>query len=144
VLALAYALPHAWWMFGVSLAFPGDSAELEFAFERTWFAVYNVVATGLVLLGATGVVAVESSRVTGRRRRLLIMMLFAATVLLLLRGALGLVSVLIALAGAGVLQEPVADQSVSAFALLWEAWFLAMGGTLLSTALRHRDRVPRR
>jgi hypothetical protein len=125
-LALLYVLPHLWWMFGVPLGFPGDSADFERAFDRGWFAAYNVITTVLVTLGAAGVVSLE----TRFSRPVVEMLVRIGAILLLLRGALGLFSMIPCLF----------NTEFVAASLYWELWFVVTGLVFFQSANSYRRR----
>jgi hypothetical protein len=125
-LALLYVLPHLWWMFGVSLGFPGNSAEFAQAFERTWFVVYNVITTVLVVLGAAGVVSLDIRSSTS----VVAMLVRVGAILLLVRGALGLFSMI-----PGIFQAEFLTASI-----FWELWFVVTGLVFFQSANSYRRR----
>lgn len=126
LLAALYAVPHVWWMFGVSTAFPGESADLEGAFQRTWFVVYNLITTGLVLGGAAAITALERRWTLLWRRPLRLLVLIGA-ILLLLRGGLGMLTSVTTLGSS--------DSELVPFALAWELWFV-LSGVLYAVVFR--------
>jgi hypothetical protein len=137
ILALLYVLPHLWWMFGVSLGFPGDSAVFDGAFDRTWFVVYNVIATVLVIFGAAAVVSLS----TRFSKPGIATLVRVGAILLLLRGGLGLLSVLLGLTARWLAWVPQPfDTELGTASLFWEIWFVVTGIVFFhSTTSRRPD-----
>jgi hypothetical protein len=138
-MALIYACPHIWWLFGVSFGFPGSSEELETAFERTWFVVYNVFTTMLVLGSAFVAIALERDRLIAGTRRLASVLILVGAALLLLRGGLGFLSTLLSLVDIRLFDDQSTNGSgVLLAALFWEGWFVVTG--MLFTLVVRRQR----
>ena len=123
--SLVFAAPHFYWALGGRAGLGAQAAAANAALEQSWFAIYNLAAGCLGILGAL-VGAVLATTWGGRRVRLrLLVVATIACVVLLLRGALGLTLLL-----AGT----VDDQAPVLVAI--EPWFvlggLAFGGMALS------------
>ena len=135
ILALLYVLPHLWWMFGISLGFPGDSADFDVAFDRTWFVLYNGITTALVALSAAAVVSLD----TCYSRPVVAQVVRVGAILLLLRGGLGVFSMLAGFATSLFSWAPAfLDTEVVAASLIWEFWFVITGLVFFRCTRSHR------
>lgn len=128
--SLVFAAPHFYWALGGRAGLGAQAAAADVALQQSWFAIYNLAAGGLGVLGAV-VGVVVATRWGGRRvHRWLLVAATVASVVLLLRGALGLT-----LLGAGVLSGTF-DGQTPVVLLAIEPWFalggLAFGGMALS------------
>lgn len=135
VWSVVFAAPHLYWAAGGRAGLGSQAAAADAALEQTWFAVYNLAAGVLGVLGG-GVAVVLARQWAGRRSRRL---LLGATVLaagaLLLRGVLGIALLAIDL-GAGVL-----DGQTPPILLAIEPWFV-LGGLTFGLMAREQ-RGPR-
>lgn len=130
LLAILYGAPHVWWLFGVPAGFPGDPNELHGAFQRTWFVIYNLITTAMVLAGAVMVTLLEERRASHLRRALWLLVLVGA-VLLLTRGVLGILT--------SVPYPGSPANEVVPAALAWEIWFILSGSLYALVALRSKQ-----
>lgn len=129
VLAALYGMPHVWWLFGFSPGFPGDSDELHGAFRRTWFVIYNLITTVMVLAGAAAVTLLEKYR-SFLWRRVLWLLVFVGAILLLSRAVLGIMT---------TVPYPGSPASeVAPAAVMWEIWFVLSGALYALVAWRNR------
>ncbi len=128
--SLGFAAPHFYWALGGRAGLGVQAAAADAALQQSWFAIYNLAAGCLGILGA--VVAVALATMWGGRRvpRWLLVAATVACIVLLLRGALGLT-----LLGASVLSGTF-DEQAPLVLLAIEPWFvlggLAFGGMALS------------
>lgn len=132
--SLVFAAPHFSWALGGRAGLGGQAAAAEAALEQSWFAVYNLAAGILGIVGAA-VGIVLATTVGGRRvRRWLLVAATVACVVLLLRGVLG-----VALLGVAALTGEL-DEQTPLVLLAIEPWFvlggLAFGGLVRSSSRR--------
>lgn len=128
--SLVFAAPHFYWAMGGRAGLGAQAAAADAALQQGWFAVYNLAAGCLGILGAV-VGAVLATMWGGRRvHRWLLVAATIPCVVLFLRGALGLT-----LLGASVLSGTF-DEQAPLVLLAIEPWFvlggLAFGGMTLS------------
>lgn len=128
--SLVFAAPHFYWALGGRAGLGAQAAAADAALQQGWFAIYNLAAGCLGILGAV-VGAVIATKLGGRRaHRWLLVAATVACVVLLLRGALGLT-----LLGGSALSGTF-DKQAPLVLLAIEPWFvlggLAFGGMVLS------------
>lgn len=94
--SLVFAAPHFYWAAGGRAGLGAQAAAADVALAQAGFAVYNLAAGTLGILGA--ILAVGLARRWGSPgvRRWLLRLAVAAAVLLLVRGALGIALLLVA------------------------------------------------
>lgn len=131
----SFGFVHFYWGLGGRIGL-GDSGTADVAFERAWFAWFNMIAGVACLLAA--VLALAIARGWGRfpSDRLLRGGLWTATALLLTRGVLGI--------GQLVLSQRTEAEEVSPVLALYDPWFV-LGGLLfglLAWRTRRGGRAP--
>lgn len=128
--SLVFAAPHFYWALGGRAGLGPQAAAADVALQQTWFAVYNLAAGGLGIVGAIVALALAMDWGGHGVRRWLLIAAVAACAILLLRGALGLT-----LLGVSLLDRTF-DEQAPAVLLAIEPWFVlggvAYGGMALS------------
>jgi hypothetical protein len=133
--ALGFALPHVWWLFGVSWAFPGDFSEISSQSKAQALGDWVIVMFAIVFALLPFALVTPRGRVL-HRRMLYVLAWFASVVLVL--WSLGYFYMQIMLAAGRVVSAPkyaAQDGSPSAvWGFYWYGLFLVWGIALGATA----------
>lgn len=123
---LVFAAPHLYWAAGGRAGLGAEAAAADAALATPWFAAYNLTTAVLSVAGA--VLGVGFARgLPDVARRAARAALGVASVLLLVRGLIGTVGLVVAVAGPGLTSPPVL--------VAVEGWFL-LGGLLFGALYR--------
>lgn len=132
-----FAAQHFYWALGGRAGLGAQAAAADAALQQSWFAVYNLAAGCLGILGAVVAYVLATSRGGRRLRRWLLVAAAIGGVILLLRGMLGL-----ALLGARMFSG-TSDEQTPLVLLAIEPWFvlggLAFGGMAFSQRKQRTD-----
>lgn len=136
VWSLIFAAPHFYWAVGGRAGLGAQAAAADAALQQTWFAVYNVTAGCLAIVGVSVAVTLAKGWGGQRLRRWLLIAATAAAVTLLLRGVLG-----VALLAVSLLRG-MFDDDTPAILLAIEPWFLVGGLVYGGMVVHQRNRTP--
>lgn len=136
VWSLIFAAPHFFWALGGRAGLGAQAAAADAALQQSSFAVYNLAAGCLAILGVAVAMTLAKGWGGRRLRRWLLIAAIAAAVALLLRGVLG-----VGLLAVSVLRGTF-DDEIPAILLAIEPWFLLGGFAYGGMVVHERNRTP--